>query len=391
MAIRSKNHIRNKRRWLMCGLLVSSMLGGSYSFAQDGAVEASPPPPSALEDLGLESVTPDDSGLVPAPEAFPVVPETPAAEAPAVSEAELGLGEEEVAAPAPPQVTSEPDDPFAEPDAAQAVSGETPNPLAESVPSVDAFPSDAAPADNTDQAQETPSTEAQASETAGTASQDTLPLVGAEPSVDVKPGETPDVPGGSLSGLEIAEDKPAGDAEARAPVPGDAMPPPPPKTEQGFQEMLNRKGAVKSPTADSLKKAMEESEGKPFSPAKIRSLFFTHWQHEALLDAKKSRGNVRPPTQSELNALGAPGEDKKPENRDLSLNGIVFVNDEDWTIWLNGMRVTPSAIPREIIDLRVYKEFIEVKWLDDYTNQIFPIRLRAHQRFNLDARIFLPG
>lgn len=195
----------------------------------------------------------------------------------------------------------------------------------------------------------------------------------------------------ALSGLEIADEQPDKNAVSDVPQPGAVTSPAPPKTEQGFQEMLDRRGGTQAPTVDSVKKTVAENEGQPFNPSRIRSLFFTYWQHEALIDAKRSRGNVRPPTQSELNALGAPGDKGRPANRDISLNGIVFVTDADWTIWLNGMRVTPSAIPREVLDLRVYKEYIEVKWLDDYTNQIYPIRLRAHQRFNLDTRIFLPG
>lgn len=372
MNIRSKNHKGALRRWLVLGLLASCMTGGaSYSFAQEGAVDGAPPLPSPVEDLGLESVTPDDSALTPAPEA--PVSDLPSPEPSVVSEAELGLGDDPApavseVAPAPEaalaQVTAESEDPFAEP--APAPAADAPQPAeAQSV--------------------ETPPAEAPSTDAAVDA-----PAAEVPSDVEAPTAEAPAAEDSGLSGLEIADDKPAEDTEARAPVPGDAMPPPPPKTEQGFQEMLNRKGGAKSPSADVLKKTVAESEGKPFNPSKIRSLFFTHWQHEALLDAKKSRGNVRPPTQGELNALGT--VDKvKPENRDLSLNGIVFVNDEDWTIWLNGMRVTPSAIPREVIDLRVYKEYIEVKWLDDYTNQIYPIRLRAHQRFNLDARIFLPG
>lgn len=373
MTIRSKNHKSALRRWLVLGLLASCMTGGvSYSFAQEGTVEGAPPAPSPVEDLGLESVTPDDSALTPAPEA--PASDLPAPEASAVSEAELGLGDD----PAPPPVSSEV---APAPEVAPAqTAAESEDPFAEPAPAADAPP----PAEA--QAVETVPAEASPVDTSEVA-----PPAAESPSDLAAPvAEGTSVEDGGLSGLEIADDTPAEGAEGRAPVPGDAMPPPPPKTEQGFQEMLNRKGGAKSPSAEVLKKTVAESEGKPFNPSKIRSLFFTHWQHEALLDAKKSRGNVRPPTQGELNALGS--VDKvKPENRDLSLNGIVFVNDEDWTIWLNGMRVTPSAIPREVIDLRVYKEYIEVKWLDDYTNQIYPIRLRAHQRFNLDARIFLPG
>jgi len=125
---------------------------------------------------------------------------------------------------------------------------------------------------------------------------------------------------------------------------------------------------------------------------RMPSLFFTYWQHQSIIDAKKSHGIVRPPTDAELKAL-EDGEnlDFDPERRYVTLGGIVYKGDDDWTIWLNGERVTPSAVPKEVMDLQVYKDYIEVKWLDEYTNSIFPLRLRAHQRFNMDMRIFLPG
>ena len=77
--------------------------------------------------------------------------------------------------------------------------------------------------------------------------------------------------------------------------------------------------------------------------------------------------------------------------RDVSLGGIAFESPDEWTIWLNGKRVTPDALPSEAIDLRVYRDFIEVKWFDSRSNQVYPIRLRPSQKFNLDTRIFLPG
>lgn len=136
----------------------------------------------------------------------------------------------------------------------------------------------------------------------------------------------------------------------------------------------------------------EMPEDGRFNIKKIPSLFFTYWQHQAILDAKNSRGVVRPPTQAELDAMEN-GEDFKPDPgiREISLGGIVYKADKDWTIWLNGQRVTPSAVPKEVLDLRVHKNYVEVKWLDEYTNRVYPIRIRAHQRFNLDTRIFLSG
>lgn len=135
-------------------------------------------------------------------------------------------------------------------------------------------------------------------------------------------------------------------------------------------------------------------------PQGLTSVVFTYWEYTAILDAKRSRrssGVQRGVTEDELNrAL----QDQKtaderpvppPEEREITLGGIVFTNTKDWTIWLNGQRVTPDALPEEIIDLRVTRHYIDVKWLDTYTQKLYPIRLRAHQRFNLDTRIFLPG
>lgn len=118
----------------------------------------------------------------------------------------------------------------------------------------------------------------------------------------------------------------------------------------------------------------------------IPSLFFSRWEHDAIIDARNSL-NTRPPDEilpeNNAAALDAP--------RDISLGGIVYHSKKEWTIWLNAKRITPDAIPNEIIDLKVGKDYIELEWFDAKTNQIYPIRLRTHQRFNLDARIFLPG
>ncbi len=129
------------------------------------------------------------------------------------------------------------------------------------------------------------------------------------------------------------------------------------------------------------------------------SLFFTEWQHAAIREARNSRGLVRPLSQEERDDIAGQGPTAEPialpkpppEMRYVSLGGILYTGEGDWIIWLNGRRVTPDSLPREVLDLKVFKGYIDVKWLDDYSNQIYPIRLRPHQRFNLDTRIFLPG
>ena len=113
------------------------------------------------------------------------------------------------------------------------------------------------------------------------------------------------------------------------------------------------------------------------------SLFFSVWEHDLVLDARRGLTTRAPNTDDGLGAEAPP--------RDIALGGIVWHSGKDWTIWLNSVRVSPTAIPDEVLDLKVFKDYVELEWFDESTNQVFPIRLRPHQRFNLDSRIFLPG
>jgi len=121
----------------------------------------------------------------------------------------------------------------------------------------------------------------------------------------------------------------------------------------------------------------------------VPSLFFT--SAEVALIASVRNGIItRPPTERELNT----GETEvSPEKgiRELSLGGIVYNSSSNWTIWINGKKITPKRIPPEILDIKVRKDHVKIRWFDPYTNQIFPIKLKPHQRFNIDTRIFLPG
>jgi len=134
---------------------------------------------------------------------------------------------------------------------------------------------------------------------------------------------------------------------------------------------------------------------KKFDAESFPSVLFTYWEQVAIEDARRSRGLNRAPTDDELmRDLKKGGQDADapdPGLRNISLSGIAYNGYKNWTIWLNGQRVTPKAIPKEALDLKVFKEYIEIKWFDEYTNRIIPIRLRPHQRFNIDTRIFLPG
>lgn len=144
----------------------------------------------------------------------------------------------------------------------------------------------------------------------------------------------------------------------------------------GLQEAFQRKSKLRQPDVDITR---------------ITTMFFTRWQH-ALLQEAKARFTTRAPDQGEVSVSETGDPDKRIKGpREIRLGGISYVGPSDWTVWLNGERITPNAIPKEVIDIKVAGEFIELKWFDSYLDLIFPVRLRPHQRFNLDSRIFLPG
>lgn len=167
---------------------------------------------------------------------------------------------------------------------------------------------------------------------------------------------------------------------------------------------------------DGAESTSAQKEAEPvdltFDINRIRSLFLTPWEAVAIEDAKNSRGLVRPVSEGAFQVddeailgpdgqpidIGAEIEGTLKENeplvikpRNIALGGIVYKSKTDWIIWINGERITPDALPEEVLDLQVTREYVEMKWFDDFSNKIFPLRLRPNQKFNMDTLLFLPG
>lgn len=148
-------------------------------------------------------------------------------------------------------------------------------------------------------------------------------------------------------------------------------------------------------TDQSYQALLKIAEAKKFlsdtsvTPENLVTLFFTAWQH-ALLQEAKIGFTTRKPNPGDVGTGGAQ-QPVTPGLRELSLGGIAYSTGSRWTIWLNGVRVTKAAIPEEVLDIKVMRSHIDLKWFDRYTNKVYPVRLRPHERFNLDTRIFLPG
>ncbi|NCC22974.1 MAG: hypothetical protein EOM26_11030 [Alphaproteobacteria bacterium] len=130
-------------------------------------------------------------------------------------------------------------------------------------------------------------------------------------------------------------------------------------------------------------------------PRDVPSLFFTPWTQTLIREYRSLPKGGKPPVDPrpiDGGSVGVAGDSGGPSGpREISLGGIAWVNQKQWTIWFNGQRVTPKGLPENVHDFSVTKDYIDVLWYDPSTNIVYPIRLRPHQRFNLDSRIFLPG
>lgn len=139
------------------------------------------------------------------------------------------------------------------------------------------------------------------------------------------------------------------------------------------------------------------------------SLFLKTWQRREIFDVRNFRGKVYEAYIAELRAQqkrdeleaslrNQEAEDERkermkppPDKRYIALQGIIYTAPDDWVVWMNGQKITPGALPAEVIGFKVYESYVEMKWFDEYTNKIIPVRLRPMQRFHIDTRMFLPG
>ncbi len=123
-----------------------------------------------------------------------------------------------------------------------------------------------------------------------------------------------------------------------------------------------------------------------YTPPGVPSLFFSPLDYARLQEARAGfavqKDDLNIDDMLQTSPLGP---------REVSLQGIVYRGPKDWVIWLNKEQMTPDKLPLEILDIKVGREFVELRWFDRATNKTYPIRLRPNQRFNIDARVFLPG
>jgi hypothetical protein len=83
-----------------------------------------------------------------------------------------------------------------------------------------------------------------------------------------------------------------------------------------------------------------------------------------------------------------------PARRVISVAGVVYRSDADWIAWINGQKITPKkmgALADKIIDIRVDRDQVHLKWFDIGINNIIAITLRPHQTYDIVTGVLLPG
>lgn len=129
----------------------------------------------------------------------------------------------------------------------------------------------------------------------------------------------------------------------------------------------------------------------------LRSVLFLPRDHQRMIQIlnrlRLAKLNGQTLSPQDLGFVTEGSEDVIPQNyiRFVRLGGIGYAAPGQWVIWLNGQRLEPGDRPSEVLDLSVFKDYVEIKWYDARTNQIIPIRLRAHQAFDVETRAFLPA
>jgi hypothetical protein len=122
-------------------------------------------------------------------------------------------------------------------------------------------------------------------------------------------------------------------------------------------------------------------------PNQMESLFFTN--NQLISIARANQGFIAPTEAYDPNNQTDDPQDSS--SRIVSLQGIVYNSPSDWTIWLNGARVTPDKVPERAMDLSVAKDRIRLRWMDIANQRIVNFTLRPNQTYLLDSDTIIVG
>jgi hypothetical protein len=144
--------------------------------------------------------------------------------------------------------------------------------------------------------------------------------------------------------------------------------------------------AAPEKTPEQLAKEKEEAEKAAKAALEApfdQSLFFS--PQDLISIAKAQKGAV-----DSANGNGYHGE-PIPQKRQIILSGIIYRGPNDWLIWLNGHKVAPGNLLKEIVDIKVHENSVHLKWFDIGLNGVIDLTIHPHEVYDIVTGIMLPG
>jgi hypothetical protein len=78
-------------------------------------------------------------------------------------------------------------------------------------------------------------------------------------------------------------------------------------------------------------------------------------------------------------SLMHPEYNQDKDDSALTLNGIVFVSDKQWVVWINHQRITPDKIPNWLKILKITETYIQCEYL--YNKLWYQVTLEPYDTF----------
>lgn len=90
-------------------------------------------------------------------------------------------------------------------------------------------------------------------------------------------------------------------------------------------------------------------------------------------------------------AGGSAAQQEIPQVRKITLSGVSYKAPNQWVVWINGQKIVPGLLLKEIVDIKVERDLVHLKWFDIGLNGVINITLRPHDTYDIVTGVLLPG
>lgn len=139
----------------------------------------------------------------------------------------------------------------------------------------------------------------------------------------------------------------------------------------------------------------------------FQSLIFTPEEINTVVATLNRRARTSPSNSANVGTGFVGGELVVPEDEDsqepvvrpyyppiatkriISVSGMIYRSPNDWIVWLNGHKLVPGARLPELVDIKVERERVHLKWFDIGMGKILTITLRPRQTYDITSGVLL--